>query len=112
MTRDEKIAAIVNAVNATTDVPIIGEVAEGRAIDWLAQRTLAHLPDLALDAMLTVSDGLDDNEIEMLTDVLTSFINKEVDVPWVPENVEEIAIRQAVSFLLEKSRIGLSVLTA
>lgn len=112
MTREEKITAIVDAVNASTDVPFIGEVTEGKAIEYVATRTLVHLPDRALDAILTVSDGLSDDEIAMLTDVLTSFINQAVDVPWVPESVEELAIRQAVAFILDKAKEGASILAA
>lgn len=110
MTREEKINAIVVAVNAATDVPLIGEVTEGKAISWIAQYTLVHLPDRALDAILSVSDGLSDDEIAMLTDVLTSFINAEIDIPFVPETIEEIAIRQGVAFILSKAKVGLSVL--
>ena len=112
MTTEEKIAAIVEAVNAATDVPFIGEVTEGKAITFVAKKTLVHLPDRALDAILSVSDGLSDDEIAMLTDVLTSFVNQAVDVPWVPETVEELAIRQAVSFILLKAKEGASILAA
>lgn len=110
MTREEKIAAIVTAVNAATDVPFIGEVTEGKAITWLANKTLVHLPDRALDAILEASKGLTDDEIGMLTDVLVSFINAEVDVPWVPETVEDMAIRQGVTFILGKAKEGLSII--
>lgn len=110
MTREEKIAAIIVAVNAATDVPFIGEVTEGNAIGWIANHTIIHLNDRALDAILNVSDGLSDAEIAMLTDVLTSFINQAVDIPWVPETVEDMAIRQAVAFILSKAKEGISVI--
>lgn len=112
MTREEKIAAIVDAVNASTDFPLIGEITEGKVIEYIASKTLVHLPERALDAILTVSDGLSDEEIAMLTDVLTSFINTAVDVPWVPEAVEDMAIRQAVAFILAKAKEGASILAA
>jgi hypothetical protein len=110
MTREEKIVAIVAAVNTATDVPVLGETSEGKVIGWVASKTLVHLPDRALDAVMSVSDGLSDDEIAMLTDVLTSFVNSAVDIPYVPERVEEMVLRQAVGYLLSKAKEGQTIL--
>lgn len=112
MTKAEKIAVIVENANKHTDVPALGENTEGKVLSWIANKTLVHLPERALDAILNVSDGLTDNEIGMLTDVVTSFLNQAVDVPYVPERVEELVIRQGVSWLLSKAKEGQSVLAA
>lgn len=112
MTKAEKIELIVLNANKATDVPALGEETEGKVLTWIANRTLVHLPDRALDAILNVSDGLTDNEIGMLTDVVTSFLNQAVDVPYVPERVEEVVIRQGVAWLLSKAREGQTVIAA
>lgn len=111
-TREEKIAKIVEAMNAATDIPLVGEQTEGKALEWLAGKTLVHLPDRALDAILTVSDGLSDDEIAMLSDVLTSFVNSAVDIPYVPEAGEELIFRQVIDFVLSKAKEGVSILAA
>jgi hypothetical protein len=110
VTREEKIAAIVEAVNAATDVPFIGEVTEGQAITYVANKTLVHLPDWALDLFFSLTDGLDDREVLLLTEVLSGYVNAAIDVPWVPESVEKVAIEQAIAFILAKAKEGVSVI--
>jgi hypothetical protein len=97
---------LVRKLNESLDIPIVPESVEAQAILWMVERIAPHIPEWAIAAMATVADGVTMEELKVLADVLTTELNKAVDVPGAPEFVEEKIIALVVNGLLEYALQG------
>lgn len=110
-TREEKMEAILTNVNAHFDIPVIGEKYEKTILAITVGRALQHMPDQVLDILLSTSDGLSDQEIDLLREVAISYVNETVDIPYVPEPMEEAVIRPIVTYVFDAAKQGAALVT-
>lgn len=97
---------LVRKLNAELDVPFVPESAEEKAIKWIVEKVAPHVPEWALVAMATTADGVTKEELTTLSAVLIAEINKLVDLPGIPEMVEEKMIGFVVNGLVEYALEG------
>lgn len=108
MTKTEKIDYILEAANKSLDLPVLGEQSEA----WLlghGRSLLERMPDRVLDVVLTVSDGLEADEVERLRKEVVELANKAIDVKYVPEAMEELVLDRFLTFLFEACQKGLAI---
>lgn len=92
---------LVRKINENLDIPLVPEEVEAKGILWLVEKCTPHIPEWAIAAMATVADGVTMDELKTLAEVLTTEINKALDIPGAPEFVEEKLIGLVVNGLLE-----------
>ena len=100
---------LVQKLNQSLDIPIVPESVEEQGIRWLVEKCTPHIPEWAIAAMATVADGVTMDELKPLSEVLTTEINKALDIPGAPEFVEEKLIGLFVNGLLEYELNGHSL---
>lgn len=107
-TNEEK--AIAAILNSAINIPFIGEKREGelflkgiRLVDAALSRLL---PKDLLDAIHYAKDGIRQEETEGLEKRLTPIINRNINIPLIPEFVEERLIRMVLGIILNALSSG------
>lgn len=106
LTSQSVIDDLVKKLNAELNIPFVPESAEETGIRWIVEKVAPHVPEWALVAMTTVAHGVTKEDLAKLAEVLVVEINKVVDIPGVPEVVEEKLIGFVVNGLLEYALAG------
>ena len=113
MTKIEKVTRIVTAFNAATDLPVFGEKTEQKLfMSTLGKVLETAVPDVVLDALMHLDNGLDDKMLDSFAGLLTEQICAKINTPWIPNVLEETLVRQGVNLLLSKAKEGLAILAA
>ena len=63
-----------------------------------------HLPNEFYDLVRSVDKGIDDDEAKRLTKRLAKLANEKIDIPYLPEAVEYIAIRFIIGIIINAAR--------
>ena len=63
-----------------------------------------NLPNEIYDLIRSSKDGIDEKEAQLLTARLTKLINKNVDIPYIPEAIEHIAFEFLIKTIIEAAR--------
>lgn len=103
------VEALVKRINVELDVPYFSEATEARAIRWVVDKTIVGLDDEIVEFLHDVADGISENEKRLLENMAVKFINSQIDVPFVPESLEETIIRTVVSAVLDLALSGSSL---
>lgn len=97
---------LVAKLNAQTDIPFLSEESERRAIEWLVNKVVPHLPDWVLDAMNSAADGLTELELNVIRSRTIAETNKVLDIPGIPDFIEGRVIAFVVDAILDYAREG------
>ena len=111
MTEQEFSAALTDRINLQLDLPWLTEAQEALAIRWCIDQVARYIPIPTREFILDASDGLSDAEIARLIDTLVNFLNAKIDIPWMPETVEEQMLRPIVTAVLQLAKNGVSLTT-
>lgn len=103
---DEMVDVLVGKLNEAFNVPFVGEETEGRWIKFLVLLAKPYVPGWVLQAMGSAANGITEQQAKELEDLITTEVNKVVDIKWVPESVEEAVIRKVVAELLSYALPG------
>lgn len=103
---------IASQLNATLDVPWIPEAVEQKWIEWILGKIASIIPEKVIEAVVNAADGLTPEEIADLENTLVPLANKVIDLPMIPESVEESLIRPVVKALLSFAVQGQSLTLA
>lgn len=109
MTDTEFAQALTIKLNLELGLPFLSEEQEEAAIRWCVDRTVHLIPDSIRQFILDAADGLSDEELGRLEDVLVAALNARIDVPWLPEHTEANVIRPVVQAVLGLAREGESI---
>jgi len=112
MTREEYAGKITEALNLRIDVPWLDESHEAVVIEFIVWQVVKLLGAAELDLLLDASDGLSAEEIERFATLLSTVLNRYVDLPYVPESYEGVVIQQVVGHVLSYAAKGLSLTEA
>jgi hypothetical protein len=88
MTRDEKLSAVATYLNGRIDVPLLPEVVEQQACEWLMAKLSPLLTDPMLEIMVALDGGLSDVEIGFFEPILANYLDHLVDIPFVSDATE------------------------
>ena len=101
--------ALVARINLSLDLPFIGEDTERVAIEWVVDKVVPLIPESIRQFVLDAADGVSDDELKRLEDVLVNVLNTYIDIPWMPESIEAQLIRPVVQSVLDVARPGVSL---
>lgn len=102
----ELLERLVSQLNMELDFPWVSETQEAAVIRWVLQRVSAILPESVLILMADAADGLDDEEIQRMEDIVVKTLNVWCDIPLLPESAEEKVIRPIVRSVLALATEG------
>lgn len=103
------IDLLTEQINQQLDIPVISEQTEAAAIRWCVSLFVRFIPQSIRQFCLDAADGVSAEELGRLEDVLTNVINVLVNIPGVPDFLEERIIRTIVKACLEFAKQGNSL---
>ncbi len=107
MTKEE-IKDLARRLNKKINVPIVKETHEEKIIIKVVKRIdnflYDHLPNEIYDLVRSLDKGIDDKEAKRLIKRLTVAANDKIDIPYLPEAAEYIAIRFIISIIVNAAR--------
>lgn len=115
MTTSE-IKELAERLNKKINVPIISETGEEKIlikiIIKIDQFLYDHLPNEFYSLVRDMDQGINDDEASRLIIRLTDLANDKIDIPYLPEIAEKIAIRFVISIVINAARKKWSLQTA
>lgn len=105
---DDEIKVLVQKLNKKIDLPLVSEVGEERILTKIVTKIdnylSENLPDEFYDLLRDSEKGISDKEAKELIDRLSKIANKQIDIPYLPEAGEGIAIKLVIKIIVESAR--------
>lgn len=105
---DKEIKDLAERLNKKIDVPLIGEVKEEKILIKIILRIdrflYDNLPNEFYDLVRSLDNGIDDDEAKRLIKRLSKLANKNIDIPYIPEPMEYVAIRFVIGIIINAAR--------
>lgn len=103
-----EIGEIANRLNALIDVPLITEEREQKILVKVVLKIDSflydNLPNEIYDMIRNMDKGIDDKEAARLTARLSKMANDKIDIPYLPEMAEYIAINFVIGHVINSAR--------
>jgi hypothetical protein len=107
MSTEEFIETLVSRLNVELDVPFIGEEAEASILRWCVTQASPFIPSKLRGAVLSAADGIDEQELATIEEIVVDLINENIDIPWLPESQEaSLVFRPIVKALSGYAKLG------
>ena len=107
---DKEVLALAEFLNEKIDIPLIREPTEEKIWVKIVLKVdtflYNHLPNELYDLIRSLDRGIDEEEAERLTARLSSLANKHIDIPYIPEAAEYMAIRFVIRVVINAARKG------
>ena len=104
----EEIKELATRLNKKINVPIISETGEEKILIKIILKIdnflYDHLPNEFYDLIRSVDKGLDDREAKRLVRRLTRLANDKIDIPYLPEQMEHIALKFVIGMVVKAAR--------
>jgi len=114
MLNAEEVEALATKLNEKIDIPYIDDNAEQlimvkivKKIDRLLYR---KLPNEIYGLVKNSRDGISDDDARQLKAVLATRINKEFDIPYIPEWIEQEILELSIGLIVNGMRKNYSVM--
>ncbi len=105
---DVEIKDLAQMLNKKIDVPIISETGEQKIfikiVIKIDQFLYNNLPNEFYDLVRSINKGIDDKEAKRLIKRLAKLANKHIDIPYLPESMEYVAIRLIIGVIVNAAR--------
>ena len=105
---EEEIKDLAERLNEKINVPIINETSEEKILIKIVLKIdrflYDNLPNEFYDLVRSLDYGIDDNEAKRLIKRLSKLANKHIDIPYIPEKMEYIAIRFIIGIIVNAAR--------
>lgn len=105
---EDEIKELAIILNEKINVPIISETGEEKIIIKIVIKVdrflYDHLPNEFYDLIRSMDNGIDDDEAKRLIIRLSKLANKHINIPYLPESVEFIAIRFVIGVIINAAR--------
>ena len=99
---------LANLLNQKINIPIMGENSEGKILLKIVIKVdtflYDNLPNEFYDLIRSLNKGIDDDEAKRLIKRLANLANEKIDIPYLPETVEYIAIRFILGIIINAAR--------
>ena len=113
MLTDEEVNALAGKVNKDINLPFLNEEKEFivffKLIRWIDRQLYALLPNEIYALVHDATDGISQAEAVKIRGRVIPLINKVVDMPIVPEALEEVIIGTIVDLILTALIKGLKL---
>ena len=105
---DEEVKELAKRLNEKIDVPIINETGEEKILIKIVIKVdrflYDNLPNEFYDLVRSMDIGIDDDEAKRLIKRLSRLANKHIDIPYIPESMEYVAIRLVIGVIINAAR--------
>jgi hypothetical protein len=105
---EAEILAIAKKLNKKINVPLIRETKEENILIKIVLRVdnflYDNLPNEFYDLLRSIEDGIDDEEAKRLINRLSILANDKIDIPYIPERWEGIALRFIIGIIINAAR--------
>jgi len=103
-----EIKELAKILNGRINVPIIDETTEQKILVKIIIKIdgflYDNLPNEFYDLVRSLEKGIDDNEAKRLIKRLSRLANKNIDIPYVPEPMEYIALNLIIGIIINAAR--------
>ena len=103
------IELITRRINAELSWPGSNEAEEARVIRTAITKVANVLPPLVLRTISSAEHFLSAGRRELAVELLVSFLNERVDIPWLPERFEAALLRPIVEQIIAFAEEGLDI---
>ena len=107
LTREE-IMELAQKLNEKIDVPFVSETGEEKILVKIVVKIdtflYDHLPNEFYDLVRSLEGGISDQEAKRLIKRLAKLANEKIDIPYIPEAMEYIAIRFLIGIIINAAR--------
>jgi len=105
---ETEVRNVAEILNEKIDVPFFSEKKEGKILIKIVLKVdtflYDNLPNEFYDLVRNVDEGIDDAEAKRLIKRLARLANEKVDIPYIPEPFEYIAIRFIIGIVINAAR--------
>lgn len=105
---EAEVRDLAERLNKKIDVPILNETGEEKIIIKIVLKIdrflYDNLPNEFYDLIRSLDQGIDDDEARRLIKRLAKLANEKIDIPYLPEPVEYIAIRFLLALIINAAR--------
>jgi hypothetical protein len=105
---EEEIIDLAKRLNERINVPIIEETKEEKIFIKIILKIdnflYDHLPNEFYDLIRSTDNGIDEKEAKRLVRRLTRLANDKIDIPYLPEMAEQIAIKFVIGLVVRAAR--------
>ena len=109
MTRSELLKLAKEALRKEFKLPLVGASLETKVTDKACDLVFPHLSDEVLAVITSAADGLQEDEIAVIRGNVVTYVNRLIDLPWIPESGEKILFEKAVDSILEWLQHGKAI---
>lgn len=113
MLSDAEIETLASKLNEKIDIPFVKEGTEQTVLVKLVKKVdrllYKNLPNELYGLVKISSDGITDSSAEELKSVLGTRLNKEFDIPYIPEWVEQKIFETLIGLIVGAMRRNFSI---
>ena len=106
----EEIKELAKRLNEKIDVPLVRETTEEKILIKVVLQIdrflYDNLPNELYDLIRSLDKGIDDDEAKRLITRLAGLANDKIDIPYIPEMAEYVAIRYIIGLIINAARKG------
>ncbi|MCQ3828752.1 hypothetical protein HXX02_04795 [Microbulbifer elongatus] len=105
---EEEIRELAIRLNDKVDVPLVWETAEEKILIKVVLKVdtflYDNLPNEIYDLVRSLDKGITESEASRLINRLSVLANKKIEIPYIPEAAEYIAIRFVIGVIINAAR--------
>ena len=105
---ESEIKDLAERLDERINIPIVGASGERKIFIKIVLKVdrflYDNLPNELYDLARSLDEGIDDKEARRLTRRLAKLANKHIDIPYIPESVEFLAIRIVIGVVINAAR--------
>lgn len=106
-----EVRDLAQRLNEKINVPVINETGEEKILIKIVLKIdtflYENLPNEFYDLIRSSDNGLDDKEAKRLVRRLTKLANDKIDIPYLPEIAERIALKFIIGIIIDAARKNL-----
>lgn len=104
----EEVLDLAKRLNRKINVPLVDETGEEKILVKIILKIdtflYDHLPNEFYDLVRDQDKGIDETEAKRLVRRLTKLANEKIDIPYLPEVAERIAIKFVIGLVVRAAR--------
>ncbi|MCK5907950.1 MAG: hypothetical protein KAG37_10180 [Flavobacteriales bacterium] len=113
MMTELEVKSLAEKLNKRINVPLIRETREEKILIKIVIKIdvflYDNLPNEFYDLIRSLDEGIDDDEATRLTNTLTRLANAKINIPYIPELAEGIAIKFIIRAVIGAARKGFQI---
>jgi hypothetical protein len=116
MLSDKEVEHLATKLNQAVNVPILKEGTEQtllvKMVKLVDRYLYNSLPNEYYRLVKEATDGIDEDEAEKLVVILTERVNKEVNIKYVPEDIERAIFKFLIDAIVRAMAKHIDIFTA